>query len=86
MPQWYTDRYTPIPLISEYDNDASKGLGRTYKKRFANLPTVDHVGDGQGSPDFKICAWKVNDAKSDLTLEEFLALCRNVLQHCRKET
>lgn len=79
------DAYTGHPLdwslISAYDNQAAKGAGRKYKRQFANLPTVDHIGDGLGSPDFKICAWKVNDAKSDLSIKEFLALCHDVINH-----
>ena len=55
--------------------------GRAYKKTFALLPTVDHVGDGTGSPNFQICGWRTNDSKSDLDLAEFLALCRRLLKH-----
>lgn len=79
------DAYTGKPLdwslISTYSNVHSKGRGRDYKKRFANLPTVDHVGNGLGSPDFKICSWRVNDCKSDLTMEEFLAVCKDVIKY-----
>lgn len=79
------DVYTCLPLkwelISRYDNAEAKSGGRAYKRRFRELPTVDHVGDGLGRPDFKICSWRVNDAKSDLTLPEFLVLCRQVLRH-----
>lgn len=68
-------------LISQYDNTASKADGRVYKKKFADLPTVDHVGDGTGPADFVICSWRVNDCKNDLTYEEFVAVCRQVLEH-----
>ena len=67
--------------ISQYDNEKSKTLGRAYKKELAALPTVDHVGDGLGDADFVISSWRTNDAKHDLTLEEFLALCSVVLKH-----
>ncbi len=77
------DAYTGLPLrwdqISLYDNDASRRGGRAYKRKFGNIPTVDHTGDNRNKPRFKICAWRVNDAKSDLTLKEFLELCRQVL-------
>jgi hypothetical protein len=46
-----------------------------------DLPTVDHVGIGLDKADFKICAWRVNDAKNDLGLDEFLELCSQVLEH-----
>jgi hypothetical protein len=68
-------------LISKYDNAASSAGRRTYKGTFGDLPTVDHVGDGVGAPDFRICAWRINDAKNDLTYEQFVALCRAVLAH-----
>ena len=42
---------------------------------------MDHVGDGLGDADFKICAWRTNDAKNDLTYSEFVALCRRVVEH-----
>jgi hypothetical protein len=79
------DAYTGLPLrwdlISRYDNEESKRGGRKYKAVFGDLPTADHVGDGLGPADFRICAWRTNDAKSDLTHEEFVELCRAVLTH-----
>jgi hypothetical protein len=77
------DAYTGETLdwrkISKYKNKDSKRGGRRYKKRFALLPTVDHLGDGTANADFVICAWRTNDAKSDLTRKEFLKLCRKVV-------
>jgi hypothetical protein len=79
------DEYTGLPLtwelVSTYDNERSGIERRGYKKSLGNLPTVDHVGDGLGAPDFVICSWRVNDAKHDLALDEFLTLCRQVLAH-----
>jgi hypothetical protein len=78
------DQYTGEPLdwslISTYDNAASKEHRRTYKASFALLPTVDHVGDGLGPADFKICGWRTNDAKHDLSHEGFVELCRLVVK------
>ena len=48
------------------------------------LPSVDHVGDGKGAANFKICAWRTNDAKNDLSYEEFLELCRKVIAAANK--
>lgn len=77
------DAYTGEPLdwslLSKYDNAASQQGGRKYKAGFALLPTVDHVGDGLGPADFKICGWRTNDAKHDLTLPDFLDLCRRII-------
>lgn len=77
------DAYTGEPLnwdlISKYTNDESKEGGRSYKKGFALLPTVDHVDDGLGEPNFVICSWRVNDAKNDLSFDEFVDVCRKVV-------
>ena len=54
----YTGEVLDWSLISQYDNDESKENGRHYKRGFALLPTVDHVGDGMGAANFKICGWR----------------------------
>lgn len=76
----YTGEKLDWSLICTYNNQESKRRGRAYKKEFALLPTVDHVGDGRGSPDFRICSWRTNDSKNDLDLAEFVALCRRVIK------
>lgn len=79
------DAYTGAPLawelISTYNNSGSKAGRRVYKRTLADLPTVDHVGDGTGAADFVICGWRTNDCKNDLTHEELLAFCHAVLTH-----
>ena len=77
----YTGRPLQWDLISRYNNDESRKRGRDYKKGFSDLPTVDHVADGLGPPDFFICSWRVNDAKNDLDLNEFRQLCSEVLAY-----
>jgi hypothetical protein len=77
----YTGEILDWSLISKYDNNKSKQGGVNYKKKFAMLPTVDHAGDVPGDMNFRICSWRTNDAKSDLTLEEFVELCRKVVEH-----
>ena len=78
----YTGEKLNWTLISKYDNEMSKQLGRKYKHKFALLPTVDHVDDPrQGSGKFNICSWRTNDAKHDLGLDEFIELCEKVLAH-----
>jgi len=52
--------------------------------RIADLPTVDHVRDAKKQPSFKICSWRVNDAKSDLTLDEFVSLCGVIIKFYEK--
>ena len=77
----YTGEMLDWSLLSIYDNDDSKRLGREYKKSLALLPTIDHVGDGLGPADFKICGWRTNDAKNDLSYQEFLSVCKAVVVH-----
>jgi hypothetical protein len=79
------DSYTGEPLdwslISRWDNASAKIGKAQHKKTFALLPTVDHTEDEQGTLFFAICAYYVNDAKSNLTLNEFYHLCESVLEH-----
>jgi hypothetical protein len=76
----YTDEPLDWTLLSTYDNDESKTQKTAYKKRFALLPSVDHFGNPGSQIEFKICAWRTNDAKSDLSYQEFVELCKKVLE------
>jgi hypothetical protein len=78
---YYTGEQLDWSLLSRYNNAESKAQRRAYKSKFALLPSVDHVGDGLSEAKFKICAWRTNDAKNDLTHDEFVALCRRVVSH-----
>jgi hypothetical protein len=79
------DAYTGEPLdwglISTYKNEDAKAGRHKYKAGFALLPTVDHVTAEATEASFRICAWCTNDAKNDLSLEDFLKLCIRALQH-----
>ena len=77
----YTGEKLDWALLSKYDNEQSKKHGNKKKKRFALLPSVDHVGDGAGPADFKICGWRTNDAKNDMSLNEFISLCKKVVEN-----
>ena len=77
----YTGKALDWRLISKYDNDNSRSDGLKYKHAFALLPTVDHLADAKNQAAFRICGWRTNDAKHDLDMPEFLALCRAVLRH-----
>lgn len=76
----YTGEQLNWAIIGTYDNEQSKTHRRTYKHQFGLLPTVDHVGDGLGEANFLICGWRMNDAKNDLTMEDFEKLCIAVLR------
>jgi len=77
----YTGEALDWNLISLYNNEEAKKGRRAYKKKFAKLPTVDHVGDGTGPADFVICTWRTNDCKNDLPRAEFVEFCRAVITH-----
>jgi hypothetical protein len=77
----YTGEKLDWSLIGKYNNSMSQRKGRRYKREFVLKPTVDHVGDGAGPANFRICGWRTNDAKSDLDLPDFLVLCQAVLEH-----
>ena len=77
----YADERLDWTLISKFRNEDARRGRRVHKAGFALLPTVDHVDDGLGEPDFKICAWRTNDAKNDLAEADFVALCRRVFEY-----
>jgi hypothetical protein len=77
----YTGEKLQWDLLSKYNNEDSKLGRRVYKATLALLPTVDHVGDGLSAADFRICSWRTNDAKGDLTHDDFVVLCRRVVDH-----
>lgn len=81
----YTGEKLDWHLIGTFDNEAAKGAGSGYKKRFRLLPTVDHL-DCMHSKNlrFQICSWEANDAKSDLTHDEFIQLCERITNFSRK--
>ena len=77
---FYTGEALDWSLISTYDNEASRE-GRThYKAGFALLPSVDHIAGDDPGYDFVICGWRTNDCKNDLSLGQFVAVCRMVLE------
>lgn len=76
----YTGEQLDWTLLGKYNNEESKKGGRAYKKGFALLPTIDHVEE-LGVANFEICSWQTNDAKNDLSLDEFKVLCKKVLEH-----
>ena len=77
----YTGEKLDWTLIGSYANDASKEQKRKYKHTSRYSSTIDHVSDGLGLADFRICSWRTSDAKHDLTEVQFLDLCRAVLDH-----
>jgi len=77
----YTGERLDWSLISTYKNDESKIGKHSYKAGFALLPTVDHVSAGATEAAFRICGWRTNDSKNDLSPEAYIELCKLVLAH-----
>lgn len=77
----YSGEQLDWKLISTYNNEASKAGKHGYKFDFALLPTVDHISAGATEASFRICSWRTNDAKSDLSVDAFLELCTKVVAH-----
>ncbi|WP_244117998.1 hypothetical protein [Burkholderia gladioli] len=77
----YTGEKLDWRLISKYANAEAQTGRHHYKAGFALLPTVDHVEASLSFVSFKICAWRTNDAKNDLSVDAFLLLCERVLTH-----
>lgn len=75
----YTGEALDWTLLSKFDNENAKAGKRKYKKEFALLPTVDHVDELSVSK-FKICAWRTNDAKNDLSLNELIDFCKKIIK------
>lgn len=81
----YTDEQLDWTLLSQYDNGESKAHKTQYKKRFALLPTVDHIGNRTEPTEFRICGWRTNDAKNDLSYNEFVDLCKKVVHAANQD-
>ena len=81
---YYTGEPLAWELISTYNNEKSQEGKRIYKKSFWLLPTVDHFGEDLTANAFKICGWRTNDCKNDLTQEELIEFCELVLSYYRQ--
>lgn len=80
---FYTGQKLDWSLLSRYNSNDAKAGGIVYMKKFALLPTIDHY-DSRKNLNFVICSWIVNDAKSYMSHDEFLELCRKVIAHSDK--
>lgn len=90
---YYTGETLDWNLVGTFNNDEAvktKVNGGNYKEIFHTLPSVDHNFDNEDKAfnakeykshqiRFEICSWRTNDAKNDLDLPRFLALCKAVL-------
>lgn len=67
-------------LLGVYDNARSKELCTAYRREFYRLPTVGHR-NAEPVCDFQIVSWQTNDAKGDMSSEDYLAHCLAVVKH-----
>jgi hypothetical protein len=77
---YYTGEELDWTLLSKYNNEESNEGRHAYKAGFALLPTVDHIESARMNSGFRICGWRTNDAKHDLSHHEFIELCKLVVQ------
>jgi hypothetical protein len=67
-------------LTKEYSPKKSKG-DRQYMKQFYLMPTVDHIDPFGATLAFEICSWKINACKNYQNPDEFIAMCRKVVEY-----
>lgn len=77
---FYTHEPLDWSLLSEWDNREAQRGGGSYKRRFALLPTVDHWDPESREANFRICGWRTNDCKNDLTVAELRTFCETLLR------
>jgi len=80
----YTGEQLHWHLIGTWNNLEAKAGGRKHKERHHFQPTIDHVDDGMGEPNFKICSYRTNDAKGIMSYDEFIEFCRLVVAHSER--
>jgi hypothetical protein len=71
-------------LVSTWDDKKARESGQEYFKRFYLLPTVDHTDPALF--DFEICSLLVNSCKNQLTPQQFIGLCRKIVECRAKKT
>lgn len=72
---FYTGEELDWSLLSKYNNEESSAGRHGYKAGFALLPTIDHIESARANSGFRICGWRTNDAKHDLSHQAFIELC-----------
>ena len=82
---FYTGEVLQWSKISEYDNEKSSAQRGVYRKKFSYLPTVDHYDVESEILNFKICGWRTNDSKSDMSYIDYIKLCQLVLNENKRK-
>jgi hypothetical protein len=71
-------------LTKEYSPKESKG-DRGYVRRFHLMPVVDHVDPFGPTLSFQICSLKINSCKNYQSPDEFITMCRKVVEHRKRK-
>ena len=84
---YYTGEMLDWCLIGSWNNEKAKKV-HGYKCKFHNMPTLEHIDRDNLSNnlDFAICGWAVNDAKNDLSKDNFIELCKKVVAYANKNS
>jgi hypothetical protein len=84
------DPFTGDPLawdrISTWKPTKNMDMLDYFKNGFTMLPTVDHADPDAKELDFEICSWLINGCKNNFTPDEFIGICRNVVEYCSAST
>ena len=77
------DYYTGQPLEwNRLNHDKPEGGGQRNHRITGRYPSIDHYR-GINQLDYRICAGSVNHAKGALDHQQFVELCRHVVEHHR---
>jgi hypothetical protein len=74
----FTGEFLLWELIGQWD-PAKRSPDAVNFKKFALLPTVDHIDPASDILQMEICSWKINTCKGNLNPQEFVELCRRVI-------
>jgi hypothetical protein len=75
----YTGEKLDWSLISRQRSAIKYAYVNDFLDTFALLPAVDHIGSD--TLEFEICSWIVNEAKSCMDPDEFVGLCKKVVDY-----
>ena len=76
----FTGRPLAWELIGTYDDFSSEAGGVAFLKKFALLPTVDHIDPSSDTLAFEICSYEINKCKYSLGPAEFVAQCKRIVE------
>jgi hypothetical protein len=68
-------------LICKWDDLRVKNIDEAAFRKYALVPTVDHIDPYADEIKFEICAWYINRSKNNLTADDYVALCEKIVSH-----